>query len=68
MAKFIELDHYDLLAGKAAGKRIINVDFIKELIGPLNTNPSITRVKLVDGDFIDFPDTLANVRSNIEAV
>lgn len=68
MAKFVELDHYDILNSRADGKRLINVDVISEIVGDMGSTTSITRVKLIGGDYIDVPDTLVNVKTKIESV
>ena len=67
MAKFIELNHYDIIKNKRAGVRIINVDQIRELTGPYTSgNISVVRVHLWDKDFIDVTDTLTHVKDKIE--
>lgn len=68
MAKFVELEHHDILSGQNKGTRKINVDTIKEIVGPLSTAGNITRVKLIDGNFIDVPDTPVNVQNKIESI
>ncbi|MBI4932115.1 MAG: hypothetical protein HY841_15260 [Bacteroidetes bacterium] len=67
MAKFIELDHYDIMANRPGGKRTINVDQIRELTGPYTSgNISVIRVHLWDKDFIDVRETLHVVKDKIE--
>jgi hypothetical protein len=68
MAKFVELDHYDILNSRPDGKRLINVDTVKEIVGDMGSATTITRVKLIDGDYIDVQDTLTNVKTKIESV
>ena len=72
MAKFIELAHYDIIKGKADGKRVINVDCIKELSGPFKIDEmyNVVRVHLNDGGNIDIIGNDINVntiKTKIEA-
>jgi hypothetical protein len=68
MAKFVELEHYDILKGRPDGKRLINVDIISEIVGDLGSAIPVTRVKLIGGDYIDVQDTYINVKTKIESV
>lgn len=67
MAKFIELDAYDIMKGQPEGKRVINVDTVKELSSHTIGVKEITRVHLGGKDFIDIADKLQNVKSQIES-
>jgi len=60
--KFIEVESYDLLQGKNVGKRMISTFSIKELVG----GDEITRIKLVDGDYVDVRKSLEEVKAQIE--
>ncbi len=63
MAKFIELDQYNIITKKSIGKRTIPVDSIKEFTGPYPTGDkdTIVRVILNDGTFIDVKGSYADV-------
>ena len=67
MVKFIELEEFDIKAGRVTGIRMINVDAIRELIEYKEAgHPVCTRVYLFDNHFVDVNDTRDNVREKIE--
>ncbi len=72
MAKFIELVHFNIETNRPEGKRIINIEDIKELAPlVLNTKESITnitRVHLKNKNFIDVEELMWLLQAKIDAL
>lgn len=69
MAKFIELDQFDIVRGVIAGKRSLDIDKIKELAGPYRLgNFNVVCVCLVGNNFVDVVGTLEQIKEKIDSL
>lgn len=67
MAKFIELEHFNIITGRIDGRRVLNTDAIKELSGPYKIGQQdVVRIHLVGNDFVDVLGTLPEIKNKIE--
>ncbi|MFT6504152.1 MAG: hypothetical protein ACJASQ_004295 [Crocinitomicaceae bacterium] len=65
MANIQEFDAYNIV-DQTTRKRMINVEHVVEITN-LSIGDDLTRIKLINGDFIDVQKKIADVRDEINS-